>query len=81
MMKKLLILGVALVVATSAHAGQRPFEKLDKDGSATISKEEFLAQIKPEKVERMSGVFADRDKNKDGSLTLAEYTIKEKPAK
>lgn len=80
-MKKLITLGVALVIATSAHAAQRPFEKLDKDSSGTLSKEEFLAHIKPEKVERMSGFFEARDKNKDGVLSLSEYTVPAKESK
>ena len=74
-MKKILIT-LSLLVAASASAGQRPFDKLDVDGSQTLSKQEFLIYIKEVKVPAMTKEFHRRDKNKDGELTLKEYTLK-----
>ncbi len=74
-MKKALVL-LSLIVAGSAAAGQRDFDKLDVDGNQKLSKDEFMIYIKPKAVERMTKVFNNRDKNKDGQLSRDEYTIK-----
>ena len=76
-MKKILLVAL-LVAATGATAKQRSFEKLDKDGSQTLSKAEFLIHIKPKSIERMTKVFGNRDKNHDGQLSREEYKIKGK---
>ena len=74
-MKKVLIT-LSLLAAASASAGQRPFDKLDVDGNNTLSKKEFLIYIKESNVPAMTKEFHRRDKNKDGELTLKEYTLK-----
>lgn len=76
-MKKVLLLAI-LVAAAGATAKQRSFEKLDTDGSLTLSKAEFLVKIKPKAVERMTKIFANRDKNNDGELSRKEYILKAK---
>ncbi len=76
-MKKLVLL-TALILSASATAGQRPFTKLDADGSQTLSLNEFLIYIKPASVAKMTKEFNRRDKNEDGELTLKEYTLKKK---
>ncbi len=77
-MKKILILLATLAIVFGATAGQRDFAKLDKDQDGKLSKEEFLQRIKTEKIDQMTQVFVNRDKNKDGYLVVDEYTIKSK---
>ncbi len=79
-MKKLLILITALVITSSVHAGQRDFNKVDENQDSQLSLAEFLVHIKADKVDRMTGIFNNRDKNKDGFLTKEEYTVKTKKA-
>ncbi len=77
-MKKILILLATLAIVFGATAGQRDFAKLDKDQDGKLSKAEFLHRIKTEKIDQMTKVFVNRDKNKDGYLVVDEYTIKSK---
>ena len=79
-MKKILILTAALVIASSAHAGQRDFNKVDVNQDSKLSLDEFLLHIKVDKVERMTTIFTKRDKDQDGFLTLEEYTLKKQKA-
>ena len=76
-MKKTILALAAILLAGSAYA-QRPFEKLDVDNDGKLSTEEFLHNIKPEKVEDMTKTFQNRDEDGDGYLTLDEYTVKTK---
>jgi Ca2+-binding EF-hand superfamily protein len=76
-MKKTLFILISLFVASAVYA-QRPFEKLDLDKDGKLSKEEFLRNIKPEKVPGMTKTFANRDKDSDGFLTLEEFTNSKK---
>lgn len=76
-MQKTIFTLTAILLAGSAYA-QRPFEKLDADNDGKLSQQEFLHNIKPEKVEGMTKTFQNRDEDGDGYLTLDEYTVKSK---
>lgn len=82
-MKKTMIAGIALAIATSvsglAHAekpghhdkGERRdfrIEKLDTNGDGAISKKEFMAGAQ----ERAAKMFERMDRNGDGVLTSAD---------
>ena len=43
-----------------------------------VSEEEFLGKKTGEKAEKAKKLFARRDKDKDGSLTLEEFIAKKK---
>jgi len=80
-MKKLIIIAAALIISSSASAAQREFAKVDSNNDGDISLVEFLHKVPEKNVEKMTGFFAGRDKNKDGYLTKKEYTQKKKSKK
>ncbi|KFM66371.1 Calcyphosin-like protein, partial [Stegodyphus mimosarum] len=63
------------------------FKELDKDGSGTVSFEEFLKAVRPplsqERLDVIEKAFAKMDKTGDGSVTLEDlkgvYNAKEHP--
>jgi len=63
------------------------FKEVDKDGSGTISVEEFLKAVRPplsqERLDVIDSAFAKMDKSGDGSVTLEDlkgvYSGKEHP--
>ena len=75
-MNKLIIIAATLVISSAANAGQRDFSKIDVNQDQKLSLDEFLTHIADDKVERMAGIFNNRDKNEDGFLTENEYTLK-----
>mgnify|MGYP000443670024 CR=1 FL=1 len=74
-MKKLLTFSAILLLSVSANAGQRDFNKLDSDGNKKLSLAEFLVNIKAIKIEKMTKIFNNRDKNEDGFLAFDEYKL------
>lgn len=68
-----------------AKRAEMMIEKLDKDDSGTLSKEEFAAGPMAERMKDKPGaldkMFAGRDKNKDGELDKAELSAPPKGGK
>lgn len=78
---------VALLVSVSfgfAAEGNKPkpdpaaqFAKMDKDGDAKLSKDEFLATAKDDAAKaKKAEVFAKKDKDADGFLSKEEFLAK-----
>lgn len=55
------------------------FKRLDKDGDGSITEAEFVGKQEGEKATKAKEIFAARDTNKDGKISLEEF--KTKPAK
>ena len=75
-MKKLILIIATLVTSTSATSSpQRDFNKVDTDNNGNVSLVEFLKHVPEGNVDRMTGFFIKRDKDKSGYLTKAEYLL------
>ena len=71
-MKKIIIIALILI-STSTMAGQRDFKKLDTDDNNKLTLAEFLVKIKAKRIDKMTKIFGNKDKNGDGYLNKTEF--------
>jgi Ca2+-binding EF-hand superfamily protein len=57
------------------------FKKLDKNGDEKLSKEELVGKKVDEAKAKAEKLFTTLDTDKDGSLTLTEFTTRKAPKK
>jgi hypothetical protein len=50
------------------------FKKLDKDGDGSLTEAELVGKRTGEMADKAKAMFARKDANKDGKLSLEEYT-------
>ena len=60
---------------------EEAFKKMDKDNDGSLTEAEFLGKREGEKAEAAKKMFAAKDANKDGKLSLEEFTAKVKKPK
>ncbi len=70
---KIIIMTALILISTSTMAGQRDFKKLDIDGDNKLTLAEFLVKIKVKRIDKMTKIFGNKDKNSDGYLNKAEF--------
>jgi len=70
---KTIIMTALILISTSTMAGQRDFKKLDIDGDNKLTLAEFLVKIKVKRIDKMTKIFGNKDKNSDGYLYKAEF--------
>jgi Ca2+-binding EF-hand superfamily protein len=83
-----LLMGASFSFAADAPKGDKPkmtpeeqFKKLDKNSDGKLSKEEFLGKKEGEAKTKAETAFTAKDTDKDGSLSLAEFSAQGKKKK
>ena len=83
-----LLMGASFSFAADAPKGDKPkmtpeeqFKKLDKNSDGKLSKEEFIGKKEGEAKTKAEAAFTAKDTDKDGSLSLAEFSAHGKKKK
>lgn len=84
----LTVAALALGVAAPAFAADKPkvdpaeaFKKMDKDSDGSLTEAEIVGKKTGEMADKAKAMFAKKDKNKDGKLSLEEFKAGGKKAK
>jgi len=88
----LTVAAIALSVAAPAFAADKKadkpkanpaeaFKKLDKDGDGSITEAELIGKKTGEMADKAKAMLAKKDTNKDGKLSLEEFSAPAKKAK
>ena len=86
----LTVAALALGVAAPSFAADKEkpkadpdaaFKKMDKDGDGSLTEAELIGKKTGEMADKAKAMFARKDKNKDGKLSLEEFKAGPKKAK